>query len=479
MDYISEATYKNVKIPLIEKEYLIENKNIFSVIVGKNGSGKSTILHDLTRLLGETLPLIDDRNLVFPNKVIAVSTSPFDRFPVSHSKNKSGEKDRYHYIGMKNSGGRSSAITLISKATIGLISSIGAANNTLLNVFECMKLHPKITINWKAIDLSREKSVLSKARGKAEAQYDLYLSGLASTKAFPEAKLFIELLSDFKDYFNHEDIPLVNNLNGQELSELRYSLELFQSSGLESNVPSIDLNFIDGRMNFSNDSYRQLMDLDSLGAIDYNESQLVKAITILAKYNVLKINDIKISRKNDLNISLRRASSGEQCMLVIMFGIAGYLKDNSCVLIDEPEISLHPEWQEDFINLLMESFSHFKGCHFVIATHSPQIISKLTGDNCFAINLGANKIFSSDFFSKKSSDFQLAEIFDAPGLKNEYIIRVSFDLIAKIRSRKAIDEEINNAFAKLLELKDKLDLDDPVRSLIASVGELRSHYANN
>ena len=45
--------------------------------------------------------------------------------------------------------------------------------------------------------------------------------------------------------------------------------------------------------------------------------------------------------------------------------------NNSVILIDEPEISLHPEWQRKIINVY-ESIG--ENNQFIIATHSPHII---------------------------------------------------------------------------------------------------------
>lgn len=45
--------------------------------------------------------------------------------------------------------------------------------------------------------------------------------------------------------------------------------------------------------------------------------------------------------------------------------------NNSVILIDEPEISLHPQWQKKIIDVY-ESIG--KNNQFIIATHSPHII---------------------------------------------------------------------------------------------------------
>ena len=61
---------------------------------------------------------------------------------------------------------------------------------------------------------------------------------------------------------------------------------------------------------------------------------------------------------------------------------AGYLLsnlnniDSGLILIDEPELSLHPAWQQKYLDFLGEIFSPDGNCsiQFVVATHSPYII---------------------------------------------------------------------------------------------------------
>jgi len=67
-------------------------------------------------------------------------------------------------------------------------------------------------------------------------------------------------------------------------------------------------------------------------------------------------------------------SSGEQHELVILYELLFRVRENSIILIDEPEISLHVAWQDEFLKDLgqMAELSQF---HALVATHSPQIIS--------------------------------------------------------------------------------------------------------
>jgi predicted ATP-binding protein involved in virulence len=67
-------------------------------------------------------------------------------------------------------------------------------------------------------------------------------------------------------------------------------------------------------------------------------------------------------------------SSGEQHEIVLLYELLFRVRNNSIILIDEPELSLHVAWQEAFLPDLVEmaKLSKFDA---LIATHSPQIIS--------------------------------------------------------------------------------------------------------
>lgn len=81
--------------------------------------------------------------------------------------------------------------------------------------------------------------------------------------------------------------------------------------------------------------------------------------------------------KNDLSLNLKptELSSGEQHEVVLLFELLFKAKENSLVLIDEPEISLHVVWQKAFLNDIREIIDLQK-IDVVIATHSPQIINE-------------------------------------------------------------------------------------------------------
>lgn len=67
-------------------------------------------------------------------------------------------------------------------------------------------------------------------------------------------------------------------------------------------------------------------------------------------------------------------SSGEQHEVVLLYELLFKVEQDSLILVDEPEISLHVAWQEQFLSDLHE-ITRLSGFDVLIATHSPQIIS--------------------------------------------------------------------------------------------------------
>lgn len=72
-------------------------------------------------------------------------------------------------------------------------------------------------------------------------------------------------------------------------------------------------------------------------------------------------------------IPLSRLSSGEQHRVVLYYHLLFETKDNTLLLVDEPELSLHVIWQEEFLNDL-ERIIGLANVDILIATHSPQIV---------------------------------------------------------------------------------------------------------
>ena len=98
----------------------------------------------------------------------------------------------------------------------------------------------------------------------------------------------------------------------------------------------------------------------------------------------LNFKDIAISREKGIfikdtdftgkQISLSQLSSGEKQEIILFYKLIFETPENTLLLIDEPEISLHIAWQKKFMDDLYKIIK-FKKLNVIVATHSPQIIN--------------------------------------------------------------------------------------------------------
>lgn len=80
-----------------------------------------------------------------------------------------------------------------------------------------------------------------------------------------------------------------------------------------------------------------------------------------------------INCKGD-KIDINNLSSGEQHEIVMFYDFLFTIDDNTLIIIDEPELSLHVAWQVEFLKDYMHITENKKN-HLLIATHSPQLIN--------------------------------------------------------------------------------------------------------
>ncbi|MBR4322373.1 AAA family ATPase [Treponema sp.] len=81
---------------------------------------------------------------------------------------------------------------------------------------------------------------------------------------------------------------------------------------------------------------------------------------------------------NDRQLELKMLSSGEKNILCLFLEIIFTGQSNSIFFIDEPETSLHIEWQSNLVNCLLEICNKYD-YQVIITTHSPEIVGEYDG----------------------------------------------------------------------------------------------------
>ncbi|WP_405734844.1 AAA family ATPase [Streptomyces sp. NBC_00028] len=100
----------------------------------------------------------------------------------------------------------------------------------------------------------------------------------------------------------------------------------------------------------------------------------------------------RFENDNEQRISPSQLSSGEQHEIVLIYDLLFNVRTGSLVLLDEPEISLHVAWQQEFLADI-QRIAQLSNLRFVVATHSPLIINEWWGQ---AVALNAPEMKASD-----------------------------------------------------------------------------------
>jgi predicted ATPase len=438
------------------------NKNTFTLIVGKNGTGKSTLLRsiviDLLRenVASSTLKTLSDispynREVPIgqlsckhtPTKVICASTSPFDKFPVPR---KHQDIAYYSYLGLRGLLSQNLGPAYMARIIFTLIAAARQSDahaNAIATVLDYLDYEPEILTNSaitspKLVDIILESD-------DADLRKAIATHFERATITATEANSLMRQLVEIDE---------------KTLRQIRKATMRLAEGSRRGPIETVL-----GRFGVELLTHRKLLPED---------------LSLLGRYGLIKLKEVEL-RKRGINETVKMSdmSSGEQSVVMGLLGIGSQLQDGALICVDEPEVCLHPEWQERYIQLLSHIFSHYRGCHFIIATHSPQIVAQLPDDKCYVMDMEEGVARRSTEFSRKSVDYQLAALFKAPGFKNEYLSRLALNTFIKVAKEKRFDSDANSDYEILDKTYALLHNDDPLREIIESLREMHQTYGRH
>lgn len=131
--------------------------------------------------------------------------------------------------------------------------------------------------------------------------------------------------------------------------------------------------------------YRLLLEKDKGAAAtefreDANLKELTKLLSELGyEWSLETVNPLKNQydvrlRKQGSSFLVGAASSGERELLTYLFAIFALNVRDALIIVDEPELHLHPKWQKTLLQLFIR-LAHSTGNQFLLATHSPTFVS--------------------------------------------------------------------------------------------------------
>ncbi len=199
----------------------------------------------------------------------------------------------------------------------------------------------------KQISLEEQKNIMSKKEDISNALKNL---GFDKNKDFKEMELFFEKIEElFSEMANSKEdgINIAWLINKSQIDRIQKLIELIEGNNkkVQKNFELIN-KFIETMNHFLNDTGKSI-EIDNIGAL-------------------------KIKKPNGDKVSIEALSSGER-QLIVMFSHLIFKNESNpsgIFIIDEPELSLHIDWQKDFIRYATESNPNTQ---LILATHSPDI----------------------------------------------------------------------------------------------------------
>ena len=154
-------------------------------------------------------------------------------------------------------------------------------------------------------------------------------------------------------------------------------------------------------------------------------------------------------------------SSGEKQLFLRALSLKFLNVNNSIILIDEPEISLHPRWQRKIVNVY-ENIG--ENNQIIIATHSPHIIGNVKKEQLRVLKKDKEgiKVMNSDELDEtygKTVESILMEVMGIINTRNEETAEKIEKLRDLVREDKYGSKEFEELYKSLRKYLGNLDID--------------------
>lgn len=407
------------------REFLRNHLSETSVcfLVGKNGAGKSRFLVELSKLLR-----------VEKKPVFAISNTQYDRFV-----GKRGIKR------ISATWGRSLPAHLLKQA-IEVAAKEGATRlHEISRVMAYCGYDERFAVSCK---LGKAQRVIGNIRLSIPERRDDWSS-------------FVTSLSEFL---------------GRELATEAAEVSTFSDE--EYRIFTSTLNYLI----YAPDELEQVFDLrnDSfLSSKSFDFVQVVRYESLLRRLEFIRKLQVRLYLGKRL-IDIEEASSGELSLIATLAFLTVALPETGAVLlIDEPENSLHPQWQKEYVAKLLGSLS-YKNTSVVVATHAPLVVSGAMSSKEVSVRVFKTEEAKVELIPdtmerelSESLEETLWEVFETVTPKNHYVSETLVeeldrlskgaasieDVLATIdgMSMSSFDEEQKSFFESVKELATEID----------------------
>lgn len=159
---------------------------------------------------------------------------------------------------------------------------------------------------------------------------------------------------------------------------------------------------------------------------------------------------------------INELSSGEKQLFLRTLAIKMLNPENSIILIDEPELSLHPKWQQKIVDVYRKIG---KNNQIIIATHSPHILGSVKKENIMLLdktNDGKIIVKTGDELYNsygQPTDRVLKDIMGLETTRNPKVFKLLEEAGELVDKNEYESEEFKTKYKKLREILGNKDED--------------------
>jgi predicted ATP-binding protein involved in virulence len=387
------------------------------------------------------------KELEYPEKLLVNSIIPTDRFVYQNSN----PTDFYQYL-----GARSTSSTTSTKSSV---------RRTIKHIFNASSASVEFKRNLK------ELLTFLEFEEKFKVEYKTKINKLFFSKELTK--------ENFKQYFEKwwdEKFKFTKRKQENPLWSIPYYNQNFKENSTLTNEIVVFLNKLPSNDKIFHNKKNSSSKIISINLFDSEISDNdLKMISHLENLDIINLEGLRI-QKSKSSLSINEISSGEYHLLNSLIGMFANISKDSLVLIDEPEISLHPNWQMRYITFLKSVFANFPSCHFILSTHSHFLISDLEGNSSsvtalsrdFETNKLSAKLLEANTFGWSAEEILYA-VFKVRTTRNFYLETELRELLHKI----AIKSDDKNRMKSILNSIKLLTLndEDPLNLIIKKAEE--------
>lgn len=474
------------EINLVDKsEY--NNQEYISLIIGQNGTGKSQLLEAITTFIntiyrfkenldlfktdikygieidiffnGNTYTLKYDGKLTFkyenhinvseilPDNLIVNVYTFNDKYPFIDLDS------FYNYCGLRTTSNSIFVNVPIEECFLNLSNILkdDSKRSVTNEIFKELNLKRQISVNYK---LKSDKILKDSKFKKIKAEYNkVEIITEAQIDVFKEITLSSLSKGKLKNY---KILRFIDNKEQiKSVLEFLYSIDKLEKNNV--------LEYIWEDVIGVEDSIKNTKFLEN-----------IEIYIILREIGLLQFDTFNVYRNEYFDFN--NVSSGEFHFLSLFSSILSNIQENSLIIIDEPEISLHPNWQNKLLFTLSPIFKKYPNTQVIIASHSHLMVSSLKKSKSALISMKRteNQIQIKNLEQLDTFGWSAEQIlFDVFGMVTDRNYYLSIKIQGIIDEMSSLKPDANKVEKLKAELRDfdlkNLNDNDPMKLILKKI----------